>query len=135
MATISKKTITKKELMDRIADDLGYKRILTKEIIQAFLDAVIEEMAAGNRLEFRDFGVFDSKVRASRQAQNPKTLDKVFVPPKRSVKFKVGRVLKRKLDEATIPIDEATGLAVEGAAQRRARKNVSGDGLAQKEGR
>ncbi len=67
-------------------------------------------------LEFRDCGVFESKVRAARQAQNPKTMDKVHVPAKRTVKFKVGRVMKMRLHETPLAIDEATGLAIEAAA-------------------
>ena len=43
------------------------------------------------------FGVFEIKQRAARTAQNPKTLQRVQVPPKRTVKFKVGRLMKQKL--------------------------------------
>ena len=109
-------TITKKELIDRISDAGDYKRVVVKRIIQGFLDAIIEELGNGNRLEFRDFGVFESKIRASRQAQNPKTMDKVTVPPKRTVKFKIGRVMQSRLDEIPAHIDEATGLAIEASA-------------------
>jgi integration host factor subunit beta len=91
------RTITKKELIDRIADRTGNKRVVVKRIIQTFLDHVIEELGSGNRLEFRDFGVFECKVRAARVAQNPKTLERVEVPEKRTVKFKIGRVMKMRL--------------------------------------
>jgi len=110
-------TVTKKELIDRIADDQVCKRVLVKQIIQNFLDAIVDELSKGNRLEFRDFGVFESKVRAARQAQNPKTMDKVQVPAKRTVKFKVGRVMKSRLDASPVTVDEATGLAVSASAQ------------------
>lgn len=90
-------TITKKELIDRIADKSGNKRVIVKRIIQTFLDEIIEELGCGNRLEFRDFGVFESKERAARTAQNPKTLERVEVPSKRTVKFKVGRLMKDRL--------------------------------------
>ena len=113
-------TITKKELIDRIADEYGYKRVVVKRVIQAFLDGIIEELGNGNRLEFRDFGVFEGRVRASRRAQNPKTMEKVPVPSRRTVKFKVGRVMRRRLDEAPALFDEATGLAVEASAPRAA---------------
>jgi integration host factor subunit beta len=90
-------TITKKELIDRISEKTGAKRVIVKRIVQLFLDEIIDELGQGNRLEFRDFGVFESKVRAARIAQNPKTLERVEVPQKRTVKFKVGRVMKMKL--------------------------------------
>ncbi len=119
-------TITKKELIDRIADEEGHKRIVVKRVIQAFLDSIVEELGNGNRLEFRDFGVFESKVRASRRAQNPKTMDKVQVPPTRTVKFKVGRVMKMRLHKTPPKVDEATGLAISAAAQDRPRRTPAG---------
>jgi integration host factor subunit beta len=90
-------TITKKELIDRIAEITQAKRVVVKRIVQSFLDEVIGELAKNNRLEFRDFGVFETRARASRIAQNPKTLQRVSVPTKRTVKFKMGRVLKQKM--------------------------------------
>ncbi len=90
-------TITKKDLIDRIAEQCDNKRVLVKKVIQTFLDQIIEELGKGNRLEFRDFGVFESKVRAARIAQNPKTLERVSVDSKRTVKFKVGRLMKLRL--------------------------------------
>ncbi len=103
-------TITKKELIDRIADRTGQRRVQVKRVVQQFLDEVIGELGRGNRLEFRDFGVFETKVRKARRAQNPKTLEPVSVPEKRTVKFKVGRMMKQKLAEATgAVIDDDAG--------------------------
>ena len=112
-------TITKKDLIDRIADQEGCKRVLVKRVVQTFLDAIVQELGNGNRLEFRDFGVFESRLRAPRQAQNPKTMDKVRVPARRAVKFKVGRVMKAHLRGMEANVDEATGLALEASAERR----------------
>ncbi|RPI63698.1 MAG: integration host factor subunit beta [Planctomycetaceae bacterium] len=92
-------TVTKKELVDRIAEKYDCKRVVVNKGVQAFLDEVIAELAHGSRLEFRDFGVFETKSRAARIAQNPKTLERVNVPPKRTVKFKVGRLMKQKLQK------------------------------------
>jgi integration host factor subunit beta len=93
------KTITKKDLVDRIADKTGNKRVVVKKIVQYFLDEIVNELGEGNRLEFRDFGVFEIRERAARVAQNPKTMEKVYVPEKRTVKFKIGRLMKQKLFE------------------------------------
>jgi integration host factor subunit beta len=92
-------TITKKELIDRIADHASQRRVQVKRVIQQFLDEIVNELGKGNRLEFRDFGVFETKLRKARKAQNPKTLQPVDVPEKRTVKFKVGRLMKQKLAE------------------------------------
>ena len=90
-------TVTKKELVDRIAERTQAKRVLVKLIVQTFLDEIIVELCKNNRLEFRDFGVFETRVRAARTAQNPKTLERVEVPAKRTVRFKTGRQLRESL--------------------------------------
>lgn len=91
-------TITKKDLIDRIALDSGQKQVVVKQTVQRFLDMIVEELGKGNRLEFRDFGVFELRRRAARAAQNPKTLEPVHVPPRRAVKFKAGRLMRELLD-------------------------------------
>jgi integration host factor subunit beta len=95
-------TITKKELIDRIAERTQAKRVPVKCIVQAFLDEIIGELCQNNRLEFRDFGVFETRTRASRVAQNPKTLERVDVPAKRTVKFKMGRLMRENLSSRTV---------------------------------
>lgn len=108
-------TTTKKELMERIAKSTAIKRSDVKRVVQSFLDEIINELAKGNRLEFREFGVFEVKERAPRTAQNPKTLDPVLVPAKRTVKFKVGRLMQACVDEG-VDLLTVTGNAP-GAAQ------------------
>jgi integration host factor subunit beta len=90
-------TITKKELVDRIAENTHTKRLIVKPVIQSFLDEIISELAKNNRLEFRDFGVFEPRVRAARKARNPKTQEEVGVPAARVVRFKAGRIMKQKI--------------------------------------
>lgn len=91
-------TVTKKELIDRITESTQAKRTLIRATVQDFLGEIISELAKGNRLEFRDFGVFEFRERAPRTAQNPKTLERIHVPAKRTVKFKAGRLMKQKLN-------------------------------------
>ena len=53
------RTVTKKELVARIAERTKQTKVVAKDIIQMFLDEIIDELGRGNRLEFREFGVFD----------------------------------------------------------------------------
>ena len=69
-----------------------------KTIVQQFLDEITSEVTKSNRLEFRDFGIFEVKERAARISQNPKTLEPVEVPAKRTVKFKMGRLMRESMN-------------------------------------
>lgn len=87
-------TLTKKDFVDSVAHATGYDREHVRQTLQVFLEHVTERLANGERIEFRDFGVFEVRQRAARTAQNPKTLQRVSVPPRRTVKFKPGRLMK-----------------------------------------
>lgn len=100
---ITPETSTKKEFIDRIAELTGEKRVVVKKVVQTFLDEVIADLSRGNRLEFRDFGVFEIKQRKGRTAQNPKTLQRVDVPPKRTVRFKPGRLMREATEVLGTP--------------------------------
>ena len=122
-------TITKKNLIDRIAQNTQTKHVLVKATVQDFLNGIIAELAKGNRLEFRDFGVFEPRDCAPRTAQNPKTLEQVQVPSKRVVKFKPSRLMKQELNNQNAKeqrlIQGATILVIE-----RIWKYVKGASLA-----
>ncbi|NBX32028.1 MAG: integration host factor subunit beta [Planctomycetes bacterium] len=107
-------TVTKKELIERLAEQSGLKRQDVRQVVQGFLDEVINELGKGNRLEFRDFGIFDVRERAERVAQNPKTLERVMVPAKRTARFRVGRLMKQCVDqESTVPVLAGSASGVE----------------------
>jgi integration host factor subunit beta len=91
-------TIAKKELVDRIAEKTQSKQVIVKTVVQQFLDEIAEELANNNRLEFRDFGVFEVREQAPRLAHNPQTLEKIDVPAKRKVKFKMGRMMSERVN-------------------------------------
>ena len=104
-------TITKKELVNRIAEHTQQTKVVVKDILQRFLEEIVTELSDGNRLEFREFGVFEVKQRAARLAQNPRTLEKVYVPAKKVVRFKVGRMMRERVcdEPAEGAPAEATG--------------------------
>ena len=90
-------TITKKDIFSKIAETTKTSQATAKSIVQCFLDEILGELAKDNRLEFRDFGVFEVRERAARMAQNPKTMEPTPVLAKKTVKFKMGRIMREKL--------------------------------------
>lgn len=108
-AARARETIAKRTIAERIAERHGLGQVQTLQVIQAFLDEVVDELAKGNRLEFRDFGVFETVTRKARTALNPKTLEKVPVKSRTVVKFKVGRLLKEKVENLSQADSHADG--------------------------
>lgn len=119
------RTVTKRELVNRIAEDMGHTKVVVRDVLQRFLNEIIGELAAGNRLEFREFGVFEVRERAARTAQNPRTLEKVSVPAKRVVKFKVGRVMRQRVCEDE-PTDALRSRQSSGSSSGSSSGNGSG---------
>jgi nucleoid DNA-binding protein len=72
-------------------------------VVQSLLDAITTSLAAGERIELRDFGVFTPRDRAARKARNPKTGAVVEVPASKTVAFKLGKEFKTRLQVATKP--------------------------------
>ncbi len=94
-------TVTKKEMVVRIASETKIKQIDVKKVLQHSLDYIIKALAAGKKIELRNFGVFKVKSRRSRIGRNPRTGETVSVPPRKVVVFKPGLIMKRDVKEAT----------------------------------
>ena len=91
-------TTTKSDLIDRIALEHNLKRHEVRRIVHEFLALMMQELAAGNRLEFRDFGIFEIAERAPRVAANPKTMERIEIPRRKTVKFKLARLMRSVID-------------------------------------
>ncbi len=101
-------TTTKRDLCEKIVKKTDNSQLLVKETIQMFLDRIVHELSEGNRIELRDFGVFEVKQRAGRKARNPRTGEEAFVPAKNVVVFKVGKLMKEKVNNnAAKTLDQA----------------------------
>jgi len=84
----------KADFVEKVAERTGLTRILVKSTIESFLDCLREALEQGQRIEFRNFGVFQVKVRPPKVARNPKTGERVDVPQRKKVTFKPSRALK-----------------------------------------
>jgi nucleoid DNA-binding protein len=89
--------VTKKEIVKTISEELGLTQLMTKEIVQKTFEAIIETLVSDKRIELRNFGVFEVKKRKARQARNPRTSEKVFVPEKYVVTFKPGKEMEQRV--------------------------------------
>ncbi len=91
---------TKRDLVKRIAIKHAIPQSDVKDVVQSFLDSVVDTLTEEGRLELRDFGIFQVKKRAERKARNPKTGESVIVPPRNVVTFKAGKFLHDRVASA-----------------------------------
>ena len=84
---------TKKAIVSAVADKLNLTHLETKEIVQSVIDCIAETLVEERRIELRNFGVFEVRKRAARNARNPKTGAKVKTKEKNVVAFKSGLAL------------------------------------------
>ena len=89
--------MTKKEIVKQISERLGLTQLKTTEIVQQTFDAIVETLLEVGRIELRNFGVFEVKQRKARKARNPKSKQEVFIPERKVVKFKPGKVMEDKI--------------------------------------
>jgi nucleoid DNA-binding protein len=89
--------VTKKSIVQAIAEGLGLSLVETGQIVQRTLDAVVNTLVENGRVELRNFGVFEVRWRKPRKARNPRTGEKVMVGERVTVKFKPGRILEERV--------------------------------------
>jgi len=88
------KNMQKRTIIKEVAAATGNTLKHTGQVVESFLEEIIRELKAGNRLEFRGFGVFEIVTRKEKRARNPKTNEEVIVPPQKVVRFKMGKDMR-----------------------------------------
>lgn len=109
--------MTKRQLVITVAEQLGITQNEVSDVVQTTLETITEALSAGDRLEIRNFGVFEVKVRDARLGRNPRTGESVPIAEKRIPIFKPGKALKEWVEKAD-PTAKAPSIA----------DPVSGDG-------
>ncbi len=90
--------MTKRDLVIRIAAETGFTQQGVFTVLQKCLDYITAALIKGDSVEFRDFGVFEVKLRKPRIGRNPnKPQQTVAIPPRKIVKFKAGKLMKAKV--------------------------------------
>ena len=90
--------MNKSGLVNRLAEEKGLPDSTAKEIVDTVFDDIIQTLIKGDRVEVRGFGSFKMKVYKGYTGRNPRSGEKVEVKPKRSLFFKAGKELKKRVD-------------------------------------
>jgi nucleoid DNA-binding protein len=114
-------TLTKRDLVTRISEETGLIQQQVLEVVQKTLDYIAEALARGDKVELRNFGVFEVKVRKARIGRNPNAPETDVPIPQRSVvKFKPGKQMRAEVFKIHPPTD---GSAVPTTQQNYAAAN------------
>ncbi|OFV86059.1 MAG: integration host factor subunit beta [Acidobacteria bacterium RBG_16_70_10] len=99
--------MTKADLIGVVAKRLDITQVQAGIIVEAALRSIVSALQGGQEVEIRGFGSFRFRNRAPRKGRNPKTGEKVDVPPKKIPYFKMGKELKILLNSTPPPPREA----------------------------
>jgi len=90
--------VTKKELVVSISNETGMGQQEVLMVVQKLLDQMTESLAEGKTIELRNFGVFEVRLTKPRVGRNPnKPENNVVIPPRATVKFKAGKIMKQRV--------------------------------------
>jgi nucleoid DNA-binding protein len=100
--------MTKEQLIERVAGDTGQSKSDVEGIYEAIFQGISGALAAGERIEVRGFGIFETKQTKARTARNPATGATIEIPASRKATFRPGKELKERLaatsrERASIP--------------------------------
>lgn len=90
--------MNKKELIDIVSSKSGMTKIETESLVTITLETIVEAVAKGDRVTLVGFGSFEARERKSRYGRNPKSGEKLYIPPARVPTFSVGNFFKNKVN-------------------------------------
>jgi nucleoid DNA-binding protein len=101
--------MTKRDLVMRISEETGLVQQQVLEVVQKTLDYISEAVAQGRKVELRNFGVFEVKIRKARVGRNPNNPGTdVPIPQRAVVKFKPGKEMREAVLNLTAKLGPGT---------------------------
>ena len=104
--------MTKADIVNALYEKIGLSKKETAHIVEVVLETVKENLEKGEKIKLAGFGNFVVRRKVARKGRNPKTGEKVDVPPKKIPYFKMGKELKALLN--SVAGEEARAAAPEG---------------------
>ena len=90
--------MTKNELAEQVADRVGLSASQGRQVVEATIDVISDELAKGNEVALAGFGKFSVSHRAARQGRNPSTGATIQIAASNAAKFSAASALKKRLN-------------------------------------
>ena len=102
--------LTKRDLVVKISNETGMVQHQVFDVIQKTLDHITGSLAHGNPVELRNFGIFEVRLTKARVGRNPnQPQSSVIIPPRATVKFKAGKIMRQKVSKLSAAMKRADG--------------------------
>ena len=95
---MAKKNLTRKDLSNKIFQDLGFSKNYSSTIIDDFFETLIQELISSNKIKISSFGTFKVMSKKERIGRNPKTKEEAIISQRKVVKFSPSQLVKQKLN-------------------------------------
>ena len=86
--------MNKAGLIDKVHDVLDGTKADAERAVEAFLDALVDALKAGEQVSIAGLGIFEVKMRKARSGRNPRTGEAIEIPAMRVPKFRAAKALK-----------------------------------------
>ena len=101
--------LTKRDIVVKISNDTGLVQHQVFEVVQRTLDLITDNLARGDDVELRNFGIFEVRLTKERVGRNPNQPGSSFkIPPRATVKFKAGKVMRQKVSKLSPTLEAGT---------------------------
>jgi DNA-binding protein HU-beta len=90
--------MTKNELAEKVASSTGLAGSQARQAVEATIDSISDELAAGGEVALAGFGKFSVSHRAARQGRNPSTGETINIAASKAAKFSAASALKKRLN-------------------------------------
>lgn len=91
------KTVSKADLVDKVAEDTGMKKKDVKEVMDTMLDKISRHLDDSQKVQLTGFGTFEVRTRKSRTGVKPGTTQRIEIPASKYPAFKPGKSLKERV--------------------------------------
>ena len=94
-----KKNFTKKELINKLYQNIGFSKNFSSKIIDNFFETIIEELIKSNKIKISSFGTFKVINKKKRVGRNPKTKVEAMISARKVIKFIPSDIFKKKINQ------------------------------------
>ena len=94
-------TLTKMDIIQKIADECGFSKLEASEYVELFFDVIKDALEKGENVRISGFGNFILRDKRQRIGRNPQTGEAIQISPRRVMSFKISQILKEAMNART----------------------------------